>query len=273
LQRNNVFNKIKKFIVSIFKEEPALTKLKEDMMLACDIPESLTCPILQDIPDDLVVTPYGHVFSFEKLQQWLKVHGECPLTRKPLDIHQTKVDAQLHQIAAQVKVRFAKVITAINNMSLEDKDKILALIEPYNEFAKLAEVEAANRLQVIIQAALINELIEKLKLNIDNPEHLHYWQQRSSRVYDVCTMVLGPDGSEYNISTNISDLMQLSNKQYESKADYKRALDSRIEVGLDLPSICPHPFKFFVATTIRNPAGSEIYAAQDVDKAELRPLR
>ncbi|CAG9328874.1 unnamed protein product [Blepharisma stoltei] len=48
------------------------------------IHEEFICPISKEVMRDPVITPYGHVFDRESIENWLLTKHQCPLTRKPL---------------------------------------------------------------------------------------------------------------------------------------------------------------------------------------------
>ncbi|CAG9323710.1 unnamed protein product [Blepharisma stoltei] len=46
--------------------------------------EALLCPISHELMTNPVITPYGHCFQKEYIEQWLDGHDYCPLTRQKL---------------------------------------------------------------------------------------------------------------------------------------------------------------------------------------------
>lgn len=54
------------------------------------IEELLTCPITQEVTADLVQTPTRHLYDRSALENWIKKHENCPLTRNELYIDDLK---------------------------------------------------------------------------------------------------------------------------------------------------------------------------------------
>ena len=50
------------------------------------VPEGFTCCITMEMMVDPVVTKYGHSFEREPLENWILLHGTCPLTKQPLGL-------------------------------------------------------------------------------------------------------------------------------------------------------------------------------------------
>ena len=45
---------------------------------------SLTCPITFAVIEEPASTVYGHLFELSAIREWVRMRGECPLTKKPL---------------------------------------------------------------------------------------------------------------------------------------------------------------------------------------------
>ena len=45
----------------------------------------LLCPISSEFMTDPVITPYGHCFQREFIEEWVDLHHTCPLTNNPLE--------------------------------------------------------------------------------------------------------------------------------------------------------------------------------------------
>src|SRR3569832_533287 len=50
-------------------------------------PEEFNCPLTQDIMKQPKMTRTGHSFERDAILEWIRLHSTCPLTRKPLALH------------------------------------------------------------------------------------------------------------------------------------------------------------------------------------------
>ena len=104
------------------------------------MPEVLLCPILQDIPTELVVTPYGQIFNRKELVSWTEENHTCPMTRKILDENDLTQDDRLNLFAKNIRWYLDKVVDAINVMTPDDEGKIRRKIEAEQYFWHYAVV-------------------------------------------------------------------------------------------------------------------------------------
>ena len=49
-----------------------------------ELRESFTCPITGKLIREPISTPYGHMYEKEEIEKWVKITGECPITKQPL---------------------------------------------------------------------------------------------------------------------------------------------------------------------------------------------
>ena len=48
--------------------------------------ESFTCPITGKLIKDPMSTPYGHMYERTEIEKWVRVTGECPITKQRLQM-------------------------------------------------------------------------------------------------------------------------------------------------------------------------------------------
>eukprot|EP00357_Protocruzia_adherens_P028825 CAMPEP_0115007046 /NCGR_PEP_ID=MMETSP0216-20121206/20903_1 /TAXON_ID=223996 /ORGANISM="Protocruzia adherens, Strain Boccale" /LENGTH=172 /DNA_ID=CAMNT_0002373827 /DNA_START=38 /DNA_END=556 /DNA_ORIENTATION=+ len=53
-----------------------------------DIPNGFVCPITQQIMRDPVMTPYGHTYEREAIEEWINKNHNDPMTQQPLEVSQ-----------------------------------------------------------------------------------------------------------------------------------------------------------------------------------------
>src|SRR3990167_652767 len=135
------------FLSSDEPDNSASDQLKESLINECESPEILLCSILQDMPNDLVVTPYGHLFSRQAITNWLATHHTCPLTRQPLQESDLLEHKKLTTMIEDVTHQFKDLKRAINAMSLSDEENIRQRIEVFNSFIALTNQDAAAELE------------------------------------------------------------------------------------------------------------------------------
>ena len=90
-QNNNYSEEVK-------QEEQVVYELDPNM----DI-NSLTCPITMVTIVEPAATIYGHLFELSAIQQWVRMRGECPLTKKPLREDQIYPQYGLKDTIAEMK--------------------------------------------------------------------------------------------------------------------------------------------------------------------------
>jgi len=267
-----LFKKAKQRVIIIEYEDPVLTKLKNDLIDDCIMPEVLLCPILQDVPTELVVTPYGQIFNRKELITWINKNHDCPMTRRVLDENDLIQVDRLSLLAKNIHWYLDEIVDAINVMSLDDEGNVRSKILAYNSYVELADQDAANILSVIIQQALIQDLKDRLMLDINNSQHLSYWQNHCSATFDVCDQIYSePDERHYRIPRMIHELMLAANEPYKSKQEFKTAIDALRRDGQVIPKFSLRPFAFFVTSIFRQPAGSVIRHADDIETVQLMP--
>lgn len=66
-------------------ELPQLSESQQHEMKDLEDDDTLLCPISQELMTDPVMTPYGHCFQRSFIEEWVDLHGTCPLTSKPLE--------------------------------------------------------------------------------------------------------------------------------------------------------------------------------------------
>lgn len=272
-----LYKKTKKTIQSLqldeyiapVSEDPDFTKLKETLLNECEAPDNLLCSILQDMPKDLVVTPNGHLFSRKAITNWIATHHTCPLTRQPLQESDLMEHKKLSTMVEVVTNQFDDLQQAINTMSAEDEEHIRHRIEVFNSFISLTNEDAAAELASVREQALILAVKNHLKLDINNHHHLEYWQQHSHHKFDVCARVHDTVFPQtYRIPKLIHDLMIIADQPYQTKAEFKAALDARRKHDRGLPRFFEKPL-VNIAAVFRAPAGSEICRVDDVEKLRL----
>lgn len=63
-----------------------LSKPKSETAELEELRESFTCPLTGKLINDPVSTPYGHMYEKAEIEKWVKMSGECPMTRQPLKV-------------------------------------------------------------------------------------------------------------------------------------------------------------------------------------------
>ena len=51
-----------------------------------ELKESFTCPITGKLIKDPMSTPYGHMYERTEIEKWVRVTGECPITKQRLQM-------------------------------------------------------------------------------------------------------------------------------------------------------------------------------------------
>ncbi len=251
-------------------ENPALTKLKNDLIAECDLPDNLLCSILQDIPEQLVVTPYGNVFDKASITNWINTHHTCPLTRQPLQLHDLMENAKLTALATTIQQHLKELAEQINHMSMSDTAKIRDKISVFNSLVALTNQDAADVLEFIRQQSMIMTLKNNLQLDINNHHHLLYWQQQANPKLDVCVEVRDTVfATIYRIPQVIHELMLIADQSYTSKEEFKRALNAQRGRNRGVPNFFDKPFANIIATLFRPPAAAVITDANDIEQLRL----
>lgn len=249
--------------------EVDIAKLKQTLLNECEAPENLQCSILQEMPRDPVVTPYGHLFSRAAINNWIATHHTCPLTRQPLQQSDLMEHKNLATMIEVVTHQFHDLEQAINNMSANDEENIRQRIEVFNSFITLTNQDAAAELESVREQTLIMAIKNHLKLDINNHHHLEYWQQHSHVKFDLCAHVHDTVFPEsYRIPKLIHDLMIIADQDYSTKSDFKAALDARRKHNQGPANFFDKPL-VSIAALFRPPAGSEICRVDDVEKLRL----
>ena len=69
-----------------FGVNPELRKLTEEEFTRMEtLPKSMCCPVTYCPMVNPVVTVYGHSYERSAIEEYVKMHGTCPQTRKPLN--------------------------------------------------------------------------------------------------------------------------------------------------------------------------------------------
>lgn len=250
-------------------DNSASDELKQALLNECEVPENLICSILQDMPHDLVVTPYGHLFSRQAITSWIATHHTCPLTRQPLQESDLIEHKKLSTMVEVVRYQIDDLEQAINVMSLSDEENIRQRIEVFNSFIALTNDDAAAELENVREQTLILKLKNYLKLDINNHHHLAYWQRHCHAKFDVCAHVHDTAFPEtYRIPKLIHDLMIIADQDHPTKAALKAALDARRKHDRGLPGFFDKPL-MNIAALFRPPAGSEICRVDDLERLRL----
>lgn len=63
---------------------------EENEVVGLDIEglDAMLCPISNQVMRDPVLTPYGNCFERRSIENWLSQNATCPITLRPLAIHQ-----------------------------------------------------------------------------------------------------------------------------------------------------------------------------------------
>jgi len=67
--------------------------------MACmNTSDLLRCPITMEILHDPVLTPDGHTYERQAIEQWIRTHGTNPMTRQPLSLEQLSPNRIIKQL-------------------------------------------------------------------------------------------------------------------------------------------------------------------------------
>lgn len=251
-------------------EDPALVALRNKLIEECELPENLLCSILQDIPEQLVVTPYGNVFDRTSIVNWINTHHTCPLTRQPLKIHDLMENAKLAAMAAAVSQHLKTLIADITEMSASDEATIREKISVYNSLVALTDQDAADVLNFMRQQTLISALKNQLQLDINNHHHLAFWQAHANPKLDVCVNVRDTVFADvYRIPKIVHELMLVADEAYQTEAEFRAAIDAKRGQGRGVPTFFERPIAHVIARLFRPPTGAEICDAKDIKTLRL----
>jgi len=248
-------------------KDPKLTALRMQLLESIDRPENLVCPILQDVPNEAVITPNGHVFNKTDISSWIETHHACPLTREKLEVNDLLTNNAINNFIQQFSQEIRSIVDAINTMAFANEPMIRERIDHFNESMKCLDLIAQGELEKIRQATLIKFLINNLSLDLHNVDHLFFWHHMCNATLDDYEIIHSERiHSNFYIPRLVYDLMVIADNHYESQL--KQALDERRRRATPLPNFSNKPL-VCISSLFRAQTGDQIVQADDIESLRL----
>lgn len=183
---------------------------------AVEIPQELLDPIEYSLLVDPVVTPSGHCYSRASILKQLQVRqidpmaGHQPLTFDQLRPAPPEITRILEQIPRQRKATRNALLTAEAN--------VVGILKQYQQFLDDLGKQMEAVLQNLVLQGNIQQIKNRLKIDINNPAHLAYWQGKGSW------------GRE--MPNHIHQMMRVAALRHESVEDFIRAIERARQLSL-----------------------------------------
>lgn len=125
-----------------------------------ELPDELQCPLELDLPNNPVLTIWGHVFDdTEQLRQIIQNNSICPLSQNPLTEQDLRRFVKLTELFRYLRDEKQKITNEINQMSIQDEKNIREKLNKYQQI--IAQKQA--------------ELLDILKSHLEDEIELSYF--------------------------------------------------------------------------------------------------
>lgn len=256
-----------------------MRQLMDDM-----IPDTLKDPIMLELPNKPVFSPYGHCFNLETLaKHWereisLGHDTTCPLTRRPLNsslLLQGKIADQLNSILNKAMVAQAELLTMINKMAISDEEKIKKYIKGFQ--LQLIDIsrDFESHVALIVN---IDRAKERLKLDSSSSQHLQFWHQTKvsylakrvpSDAEPALLNILGIDkvsdkkNHDYYISRSVGAVMKTATGEYKNQEEWMHNVKRTIQLQ-------KKSYRNIFCCCLRSKAERKLFDTTEIETVDLR---
>ncbi len=197
------------------------------------------CFFTEAIPNTPVLTKIGNLFEKEELVDWINDYGICPISGIALTQNDFFEYPSLTQLLQEFKHEFAlnqefeNLIKLIVQLTLENKNEVFI---KYHNFIMNLRSKNERYLNIKKQASIyvknrddISQLKSRLKLDINNTEHLAFWQKQVFGVKGGTCLEIQFDGNSYTyrVPARVKKLFELADKDYATKDDLLNAINTQ----------------------------------------------